>query len=166
MLNKAIKHLKAGDELDLNASLVTNQEINLHTPMILTQTYCPNTNERLVIYKRFSSCKSQDDLSALKEELIDRFGLMPEQTNDLVTFHKLRIDISSTEIIKIDSNKKSTEITFQKNANIDPIKLIELIQSDHRFKMNGPDKIKILLEEENITKRVMFITKKIKELKV
>ena len=32
--------------------------------------------------------------------------------------------------------------------------------------MNGPDKIKILLEEENITKRVMFITKKIKELKV
>ena len=91
---------------------------------------------------------------------------MPEQTNDLVTFHKLRIDISSTEIIKSDSNKKSTEITFQKNANIDPIKLIELIQSDHRFKMNGPDKIKILLEEENITKRVMFITKKIKELKV
>ena len=64
------------------------------------------------------------------------------------------------------ANKKSTEITFQKNANIDPIKLIELIQSDHRFKMNGPDKIKILLEEENITKRVMFITKKIKELKV
>ncbi len=39
---------------------------------------------------------------------------MPEQTKDLVIFHKLRIDIASTEIIKIDSNKKSTEITFQK----------------------------------------------------
>ena len=91
---------------------------------------------------------------------------MPEQTNDLVTFHKLRIDISSTEIIKIDSNKKSTEITFQKNASIDPIKLIDLIQSDHRFKMNGPDKLKVDLEEEEVAKRVTFITKKIDDLKV
>ena len=165
MLNKAIKHLKAGDKLDINASTTSKLEINLHTPMILTQTYCPNINERLVIYKRFSSCKTYEELVALKEELIDRFGLMPKQTQDLVTFHKLRIDISSSEIIKIDSNKNFTEITFQKNADIDPIKLIELIQSDHRFKMNGPDKIRISLEEEDITKRVMFMTKKIKELK-
>ena len=72
----------------------------------------------------------------------------------------------STEIIKIDSNKKSTEITFQKNASIDPIKLIDLIQSDHRFKMNGPDKLKVALEEEEVAKRVTFITKKIDDLKV
>jgi transcription-repair coupling factor (superfamily II helicase) len=91
---------------------------------------------------------------------------MPEQTKDLVIFHKLRIDIASTEIIKIDSNKKSTEITFQKNASIDPIKLIDLIQSDHRFKMNGPDKLKVALEEEEVAKRVTFITKKIDDLKV
>ena len=91
---------------------------------------------------------------------------MPEQTKDLVIFHKLRIDIASTEIIKIDSNKKSTEITFQKNASIDPIKLIDLIQSDHRFKMNGPNKLKVALEEEEVAKRVTFITKKIDDLKV
>ena len=166
MLNKAIKQLKAGEELDIEKPITSNREINLHTPTILTQTYCPNTNERLVIYKRFSSCKSQDELVALKEELIDRFGQMPEQTKDLVIFHKLRIDIASTEIIKIDSNKKSTEITFQKNASIDPIKLIDLIQSDHRFKMNGPDKLKVALEEEEVAKRVTFITKKIDDLKV
>lgn len=166
MLNKAIKQLKAGEELDLERTITSNQEINLHTPTILTQTYCPNTNERLVIYKRFSSCNSQDDLVALKEELIDRFGQMPKQTKDLVIFHKLRIDIASSEIIKIDSNKKSTEITFQKNASIDPIKLIDLIQSDHRFRMNGPDKIKVLLVEDEAAERVAFITKKIDGLKV
>ena len=166
MLNKAIKQLKSGEVLDLERPLTTNQEINLHTPTILTQTYCPNTNERLVIYKRFSSCNSQDDLQALKEELIDRFGLMPKQTLDLVMFHKLRIDIAATDIIKIDSNKRSTEITFQKNASIDPVKIIDLIQNDHRFKMNGPDKIKIALEEDDVENRVVFITKKINELKV
>ena len=91
---------------------------------------------------------------------------MPEQTKRSVIFHKLRIDIASSEIIKIDSNKKSTEITFQKNASIDPIKLIDLIQSDHRFKMNGPDKLKVSLEEGEAAKRVAFITKKIDDLKV
>jgi transcription-repair coupling factor (superfamily II helicase) len=91
---------------------------------------------------------------------------MPKQTKDLVIFHKLRIDIASSEIIKIDSNKKSTEITFQKNASIDPIKLIDLIQSDHRFRMNGPDRIKVLLVEDEAAERVAFITKKIDDLKV
>ena len=165
MLNNAIKQLKKGEKLDLESPITSNKEINLHTPTILTQTYCPNTNERLIIYKRLSSCKSKDELKSLKEELIDRFGLMPLQTVNLVLFHELRINILSTEIVKIDSSKRMSEITIKKNADIDPIKIIDLLQNDQRFKMNGPDKIKILLEEEDVAKRVKFITKTISEIK-
>ena len=165
MLNNAIKQLKKGEKLDLESPITSNKEINLHTPTILTQTYCPNTNERLIIYKRLSSCKSKDELKSLKEELIDRFGLMPLQTVNLVLFHELRINILSTEVVKIDSSKRMSEITIKKNADIDPIKIIDLLQNDQRFKMNGPDKIKILLEEEDVAKRVKFITKTISEIK-
>ena len=166
MLNNAIKQLKKGEKLDLESPITSNKEINLHTPTILTQTYCPNTNERLIIYKRLSSCKSKDELKSLKEELIDRFGLMPLQTVNLILFHELRINILSTEVVKIDSSKRISEITIKKNADIDPIKIIDLLQNDQRFKMNGPDKIKILLEEEDVAKRVKFITKTINEIKV
>ena len=165
MLNNAIKQLKKGEKLDLESPITSNKEINLHTPTILTQTYCPNTNERLIIYKRLSSCKSKDELKSIKEELIDRFGIMPLQTVNLILFHELRINILSTEVMKIDSSKRKSEITIKKNADIDPIKIIDLLQNDQRFKMNGPDKIKILLEEEDVAKRVKFITKTISEIK-
>ena len=165
MLNNAIKQLKKGEKLDLDSPITSNKEINLHTPMILTQTYCPNTNERLIIYKRLSSCKSKDELKSLKEELIDRFGLMPLQTVNLILFHELRINILSTEVMKIDSSKRISEITIKKNADIDPIKIIDLLQNDQRFKMNGPDKIKIILEEEDVAERVKFLTKTISEIK-
>ena len=166
MLNNAIKQLKKGEKLDLESPITLNKEINLHTPTILTQTYCPNTNERLIIYKRLSSCKSKDELKSIKEELIDRFGIMPLQTVNLILFHELRINILSTEVVKIDSSKRISEITIKKNADIDPIKIIDLLQNDQRFKMNGPDKIKILLEEEDVARRVKFITKTIKEITV
>ena len=166
MLNNAIKQLKSGEKLDLDTPITSNKDINIHTPTILTQTYCPNTNERLIIYKRLSSSKNKDELKALKEELIDRFGLMPPQTINLILFHELRIDIALTEVIKIDSSKSITEITIKKNADIDPIKIIDLLQNDRRFKMNGPDKIRISLEEEDIAERVKFINNTIKELKV
>ena len=166
MLNNAIKQLKKGEKLDLESPITSNKEINLHTPTILTQTYCPNTNERLIIYKRLSSCKSKDELKSIKEELIDRFGIMPLQTVNLILFHELRINILSTEVLKIDSSKRISEITIKKNADIDPIKIIDLLQNDQRFKMNGPNKIKILLEEEDVAKRVKFITKTINNIKV
>lgn len=166
MLNNAIKQLKKGEKLDLESPITLNKEINLHTPTILTQTYCPNTNERLIIYKRLSSCKSKDELKSIKEELIDRFGIMPLQTVNLILFHELRINILSTEVMKIDSSKRKSEITIKKNADIDPIKIIDLLQNDQRFKMNGPDKIKILLEEEDVARRVKFITKTINEITV
>ena len=166
MLNNAIKQLKKGEKLDLESPITSNKEINLHTPTILTQTYCPNTNERLIIYKRLSSCKSKDELKSIKEELIDRFGIMPLQTINLILFHELRINILSTEVMKIDSSKRKSEITIKKNADIDPIKIIDLLQNDQRFKMNGPNKIKILLEEEDVARRVKFITKTINEITV
>ena len=61
-------------------------DINIHAPSILTNEYCSDPNERLVIYKRLSSCESLDQLKDIQEELIDRFGVMPEQTQNLIIF--------------------------------------------------------------------------------
>ncbi len=165
MLNHAIKQLKKGEKLDLDLPLASNKEINLHTPAILTQAYCQNTNERLIIYKRLSSCKTRDQLKELKEELVDRFGVMPVQTKNLILFHELRIDLISTDVIKIDSSQTITEITFKDNADIDPIQIIDLLQNDRRFKMNGPDRIKITASINDTSDRVAFIIKTLNQLK-
>ena len=100
----------------------------------------------------------------MKEELIDRFGVMPEQTQNLIIVHQLRLDIEPYDVEKIDAGKSSIEITFKPDANIDPIKLIDLIQANKTIKMNGPKKIKSVVSITDIKKRSDFITKLLKEI--
>ena len=84
---------------------------------------------------------------------------MPDQTKNLISTHQLRIDIDKYDVIKIDASASSIEITFQKDANIDAVKLIDLIQSNKAFKMNGPDKIKTMVAIDDLDERSAYIKK-------
>jgi transcription-repair coupling factor (superfamily II helicase) len=66
--------------------------------------------------------------------------------------------------VKIDAGKRIIELTFSKDIDIDPIKIIDLIQSDQRYKMNGPDKLKITISIELVEDRVMFVKNILKDL--
>jgi len=157
MLNYAVKQLKIGKKLSLDDPLQKNTEINLHTPAIITNSYCGDINERLVLYKRLSGLNDQRGLMEMKEELIDRFGVMPEQTQSLISFHDLRIFIQDLDIKKIDASDASIQITFASDSRIDPLKLIKLLSEDKRCRMSGPDKIKIAVTIDDILERVQFI---------
>ncbi|MDD2933234.1 MAG: transcription-repair coupling factor [Methylotenera sp.] len=163
MLNHAVKQLKAGKEPDLNAPLSVTTEINLHTPALLTNAYCPDVHERLVIYKRLANCVEDDDLDNLQEELIDRFGLLPEQGEALIACHRLRIAAKPLGIIKIDASDAAIQLQFNPKADIDPMKLINLLQRDRRCRMNGPDKLRVTVGLEAISHRADFVKALLKE---
>jgi transcription-repair coupling factor (superfamily II helicase) len=157
MLSRAVKQLKAGDESDLEAPLSVTTEINLHTPALLTHDYCPDVHERLVLYKRLANCKSDDDLDALQEELIDRFGLLPEAGEALMACHRLRITANPLGIIKIDASEAAIQLQFDPKADIDPLKLVDLLHRDKRYRMNGPEKLRIAVQHYAVQVRVAFI---------
>jgi transcription-repair coupling factor (superfamily II helicase) len=163
MLNHAVKQLKAGKEPDLNAPLGVTTEINLHTPALLTNKYCPDVHERLVIYKRLANCNDDDELDGLQEELIDRFGLLPEQGEALIACHRLRIAAKTIGIIKIDASADAIQLQFNPKADIDPLKLINLLQRDRRCRMNGPDKLRVSVGLEAINLRTDFVKTLLKE---
>ncbi len=163
MLGHAVKQLKAGKEPDLNAPLGVTTEINLHTPALLTNQYCPDVHERLVIYRRLANCNDDDILDGLQEELIDRFGLLPIQGEALIACHRLRIAAKPIGIIKIDASGESIQLQFNPKADIDPSKLIGLLQRDRRCRMNGPDKLKVTIGLEDINLRTEFVKSLIKE---
>ena len=140
-----------------------HKEINLHAPAILPKNYCHNVNERLIIYKRLSDCENTEKLNELTEELIDRFGVLPDQAKNLIITHQLRVDIDKYDVIKVDASSSSIEITFQSDANIDPVKLIDLIQSNKAIKMNGPNKIKVMISIEKLKERSAYIKKLLKD---
>jgi len=163
MLNYAVKQLKAGKEPDLNAPLGVTTEINLHVPALLTNVYCPDVHERLVIYKRLANCTNDDELDTMQEELIDRFGLLPEQGEALLACHRLRVAAKPLGINKIDASDSAIQLHFNQNTEIDPMKLIDLLQRDRRCRMNGPDKLKVTVQLGNVTHRAEFVKVLLKE---
>ena len=164
MLNHAVKQLKAGKEPDLSAPLGVTTEINLHTPALLPNDYCPDVHERLVLYKRLANCNDDDDLDTMQEELIDRFGLLPEQGEALMACHRLRIAAKPLGINKIDASDSAIQLHFAPSTELDPTKLIALLQRDRRCRMNGPDKLRVTVQYPGIAQRADFIKNLLKEL--
>lgn len=164
MLAHAVKRLKEGKEPDISAPLGVTTEINLHTPALLPNDYCPDVHERLVLYKRLANCTDDDQLDAMQEELIDRFGLLPEQGEALLACHRLRIAAKPLGINKIDASDAAIQLHFNQNSELDPTKLIAMLQRDSRCRMNGPDKLRITIQLDDILDRTDFIEHLLKEL--
>jgi len=157
MLNHAVKQLKAGKEPDLDAPLGVTTEINLHTPALLPNQYCPDVHERLVIYKRLANCNDDDALDAMQEELIDRFGVLPDSGQALMACHRLRIAANALGIVKIDASETVVQLQFDPKADLDPVKLIDLLQRDRRCRMNGPDKLRVTIQLGHMAHRVASV---------
>ncbi|MBB5190395.1 transcription-repair coupling factor (superfamily II helicase) [Silvimonas terrae] len=143
MLNEAVKALKKGIEPDLSQPLGVTTEINLHAPALLPNEYCPDVHERLSLYKRLANCETTDELDDLLQELIDRFGLLPDPAKVLLDCHKLRMLAKPIGITKIDAADSAIVISFAANTQVDPMKIITLIQSKKNYRLAGQDRLRL-----------------------
>lgn len=144
LLNRAIESLRKGRPLDLQEAPHSGAEINIHVPVLLPDGYLPDIHMRLVLYKRISNAKTDDKLTALREEVIDRFGLLPEPAKLLFAITALRNRANIFGIRKIDVGPKGARIDFYANAAVDPTSVISLLQSAPRtYSLQGPQRIRI-----------------------
>ncbi len=157
MLNAAVKSLKAGKEPDLTQPLSVTTEINLHAPALLPENYCADIHERLVLYKRLAHAESSEELDTLHEELIDRFGLLPEPAKTLMDSHRLRIEARQLGIVKVDAGPESIVLQFVKDPPIDPARIIELIQTRRNFKLSGQDRLRVEESHPRVAERVQRV---------
>jgi len=164
MLNEAVRSLKAGKEPDLAAPLATTTEINLHVPALLPADFCGDVHERLSIYKRMANCNVLDKIDDMQEEMIDRFGKLPDPVKALIETHRLRISAKTVGIIKIDAHGEAATLQFMPQPPIDPMRIISLIQKNKQIKLNGQDKLKITANMPDLTARVAQIKAAIKQL--
>ncbi|NLR75833.1 transcription-repair coupling factor [Leeia aquatica] len=164
MLNQAVKALKKGLEPDFSQPLEVVSEINLHVPALLPTDYCPDVHERLVLYKRLANCSTADELDELHQELIDRFGLLPEATQALVESHRLRLLAKPLGVSKLDATENGINLQFVPNPPIDPMKIITLIQSKRHYKLAGPDRLKVESKLPELGVRIARIKELFKEL--
>jgi transcription-repair coupling factor (superfamily II helicase) len=143
MLNAAVRALRSGREPDLLAPLQAVTEINLHLPALLPPDYVNDVHQRLSLYKKLASCDDDDALLAMQEELIDRYGRLPEAARALIETHRLRLSAERLGVRKIDASGELIVLTFLPDAPIDPARLIALLQRHKTMRMSGPEKLRI-----------------------
>jgi transcription-repair coupling factor (superfamily II helicase) len=164
MLQEAVSALKAGREPDLESPLSATTEIRLHLPALLPVDYCPDIRERLSLYKRLANATEQDMVTEIQEELIDRFGKLPDAARGLIETHRLRLKCQQWDIRKIDAAPQAVVVTFGPKAPVDPVRVMQLIQKDARYKLMGNDRVRANLNSETLTERLAVLTQVLGQL--
>jgi transcription-repair coupling factor (superfamily II helicase) len=164
MLAHAVRSLKAGREPDLTQPLGVTTEINLHIPALLPAGYCTDVHERLVLYKRLANCDTEDALEAMQEELVDRFGLLPEPAVALVESHRLRILARPLGVVRIDAPSDHVQIQFGPQPAIDPARVLDLVQKRRGWKLAGPTKLRVAASSATPKERAQTVRGVLEEL--
>ena len=157
MLKQAVRDLKKGRQPDLDAPLGITTEIKLHSPALLPESYCPDIHERLVLYKRLAVCETVQQINAIHEELVDRFGLPEQPVKTLIESHHLRLAAKALGITAIDASSDALTLTFGKHTTVEPADIILLMQSNKNYRMAGADKLRVSAVMEDVEARVRTV---------
>lgn len=165
LLSRAVEALKSGTEPDLESALTSGTEIDLQITALIPDAYLGDVNLRLQFYKRLATAKTSAELDEIQVEMIDRFGLLPEPLKNLIELSLVKQQALALGIAKIEANSKGGKIEFSEKPNIDPMKIIRLIQDPKQhFKLDGPTRLRFVLDTHETKDRIHLVANILKDL--
>ncbi len=158
LLERAVKAMKAGRHPQLDRPLDHGAEIDLHIPALIPEDYLPDVHTRLIMYKQIAGAADRNELEFLREEMIDRFGLLPVAAENLFLIANFKLSARTLGVRKVDLGAEGGRIYFDKNASVDPDKIIRLVQKEPSvYKFDGPEKIRIIKKMQDPQVRTGFL---------
>ena len=165
LLDAAVKALKEGREPSLEELTQQQADIELRVPALLPDDYLGDVNMRLSFYKRVAAAESKSELDELKVELIDRFGLLPDATKNLLQIAELRLLVEPLKVVRIDAGTQGGFIEFSAKAQVNPDKFIQLIQKEPIvYRFDGPLKFKFMKDLSDNKVRLEFVVDLLKAI--
>jgi transcription-repair coupling factor (superfamily II helicase) len=106
--------------------------LNLNLDIRIPEDYIGDSGQRLRMYKRISSAIDAEELSGLKQEMVDRFGKYPEPVENLFRYAGLRQEALALQIQSIEKNKEQIFFRFTDNSKVSAEKLLDLVMRNKR----------------------------------
>ena len=131
LLERAVDALKDGEEPQLDDLTIHETQIELNIPALLPDDFIHDVFLRLTFYKRLSQSESIDEVNELRVELIDRFGLLPDQAKNLFEIKILQLKSKVFDIKSISMNQHGGTVKFDTKDDNILRKLIGLIQNKY-----------------------------------
>ncbi len=127
MLEEAVAALRAdpGGEAEDDWS----PQINVGASVLIPETYVPDLDLRLGLYRRASALTTPEEREGFAAELIDRFGPLPDEVGHLLKIIEIKALCRTAKVAKVDAGPKGAVLGFRKDAFADPGPLIRLVAS-------------------------------------
>jgi transcription-repair coupling factor (superfamily II helicase) len=122
MLEAAVKEMKGESSEERPAT-----QLNLGIALRIDESYVPEENQRLRLYKKIAGAVSEAAVNELRAELEDRYGAPPDATVYLLEASLIRLECERIGIAQVDRKRTQLQIRFTENAAIDPQHLMRLV---------------------------------------
>jgi len=113
MLEEAIVEAKAGGAALAPAPDKSSPQINVEAPILIPETYVPDLDLRMGLYRRINELEDKGGVEAFAAELIDRFGSLPDATQNLLTLIEIKLNCRKAGIAKIDIGPRGALVAFR-----------------------------------------------------
>jgi transcription-repair coupling factor (superfamily II helicase) len=110
--------------------------INLNLDIRIPEPYIADSSQRLRMYKRISSAATDEELEALKQEMVDRFGQYPEQVEYLFRYARLRQETLALQIQSIEKSRNQVFFRFVDQSKVSADKLLKLVTRNKNAKFS------------------------------
>jgi transcription-repair coupling factor (superfamily II helicase) len=141
LLEETIRELR-GEELQEE----TRATVNLRIDLKIDPGYIHDMNQRLMVYRKVASSKSEQELTSVLEELRDRYGAPPASVLNLAEYGRLRIKADRLDIDTIDREGRLVVIRFRPNARLDGARLVKVVGGWPGAVLVPPVSVKLDLE--------------------
>ncbi|HET6379081.1 MAG TPA: transcription-repair coupling factor [Methylocella sp.] len=125
MLREAVEALKAG--IEEPAEEAWSPSITLGTPVTIPESYVPDLQLRLTLYRRLAALETDSDIESFAAEMIDRFGPLPEEVEELLQLVAIKVLCRRAHVEKVEAGPKGVIIAFRGNAFANPQGLVRYV---------------------------------------
>ena len=129
LLDEVVKEMQGVEvepELDI--------QIDLNVTSYIPDEYIPDSAQKIEIYQNIALCKNEEDIQNSIDEIIDRFGNMPSELENLLDIARIKYLAKAQYISKIASKKTAVVFTFEQSKfNVDITKLINVYKNKLKF---------------------------------
>ncbi|MBX3564917.1 MAG: transcription-repair coupling factor [Sphingomonas sp.] len=112
MLEEAIMDAKAGGLREELRPKDLSPQINVDAPILIPEEYVPDLDLRMGLYRRLNELEDNDAIEGFAAELIDRFGKLPDATENLLRLIETKLNAKRACIAKLDTGPKGALVTF------------------------------------------------------
>ena len=150
LLNEVVKEIK-GEKVEEEQEI----SIDLNLSAYIPDRYIENASQKIDIYQDIANSRSEEDIGNIIDEIIDRYGDIPEEVNNLIIIARIKNLCRKTDIIKIQQ-KQNGVLFFFKTINDEAIKnILDKYSQNVRFSPGEKPYITLKIENnvvEDITK--------------